>query len=226
MFRHLAILLAAAALVAGGVIASMALAGNPHGAPPGQDPCSHGVTGKPCKPDPQPEHGKDCEDHGNYGGVNEDHCTPTVTTTTGTTPTDTTPTTTVPTTTTPTTPTPPRCPPGQGPFAGKDGQPGNDECCPDSDNNQQCDTPPAASTNPTRAQPPTSSVGPLSTTTSAATASTPPTAKSKVRTSTTHKTLKTKPAPKLTGNPKQDKCKDLGNGTMNCKGIVVTQGSG
>ena len=32
-----------------------------------------------------------------------------------------------------------RCPPGEGPFAGKDGEPGNQECCPDVDNNQKCD---------------------------------------------------------------------------------------
>lgn len=42
--------------------------------PPGQDPCSHGATGKPCRPDPQPNNGKDCEKHGKNGGVNEDHC--------------------------------------------------------------------------------------------------------------------------------------------------------
>src|SRR5262245_31943974 len=57
--------------------------------------------------------------------------TDTTTTPTGTTPTDTTPTDTTPTDTTPTTPTETtpttttpgmRCPPGQGPFAGKDGQ--------------------------------------------------------------------------------------------------------
>ena len=82
--------------------------------PPGQGECGHGNTGKPCKEDPQPDRGKDCENHGNHGGVNEDHCkgeetTPTETTpttpteTTPTTPTETTPTT--PTETTPTTPT-------------------------------------------------------------------------------------------------------------------------
>ena len=93
--------------------------------PPGQGECGHGNTEKPCKEDPQPDKGKDCEAHGNQGGVNEDHCkdeettptettptTPTETTpttpteTTPTTPTTTTPTTTTPTTTTPTTTTP------------------------------------------------------------------------------------------------------------------------
>lgn len=52
------------------------------------DGCDHGNAGKPCKPDPQPDHGKDCEEHGNHGGVNEDHCAdeevPTSTTTTTT----------------------------------------------------------------------------------------------------------------------------------------------
>lgn len=58
--------------VGAGVFASTALA---TGGPPwGQDPCSHGSTGKQCKPDPQPDKGKDCEKHGKNGGVNEDHC--------------------------------------------------------------------------------------------------------------------------------------------------------
>lgn len=49
-----------------------------------EDGCDHGATGKPCRPDPQPTHGKDCELHGNHGGVNEDHCltNPTTSTTT------------------------------------------------------------------------------------------------------------------------------------------------
>jgi hypothetical protein len=38
------------------------------------DGCDHGATGKPCKDDPQPSHGKDCELHGQNGGTNEDHC--------------------------------------------------------------------------------------------------------------------------------------------------------
>jgi hypothetical protein len=71
--------------------------------PPGQGPCNHGNSGKECKPDPQPEHGKDCDEHGpNEGGVNEDHC---LGTTTGTTTETTTETTTGTTTTTPTTTT-------------------------------------------------------------------------------------------------------------------------
>jgi hypothetical protein len=48
--------------------------------PPGQGPCSHGNTGKECKPDPS-ANGKDCDPHGNNGGVNEDHCLATTTTT-------------------------------------------------------------------------------------------------------------------------------------------------
>src|SRR3954464_11587619 len=82
--------------------------------PPGRDPCSHGATGKPCRPDPQPTHGKDCEHHGNNGGVNEAHCAggTTTSTTTATTPTTTScgtcgHTTTTTATTTVTTPTPP-----------------------------------------------------------------------------------------------------------------------
>jgi hypothetical protein len=42
--------------------------------PPGQGACEHGNSGKPCRDDPQPEHGRECEHHGNLGGVNEDHC--------------------------------------------------------------------------------------------------------------------------------------------------------
>lgn len=105
-------IVAASLLIAAGVGASLALAGNPYG----QDPCSHGATGKQCKPDPGP--GKDCDHHGNYGGQNEDHCTPPSTNP-------------PPTTTTPPPTTPP--PPGHDCVytgAGKDGQPGNDDCAP------------------------------------------------------------------------------------------------
>lgn len=85
-----------------GVTVAIAGGGPPGGSPPGQDPCSHGATGKACRPDPGPGHGKDCEHHGNKGGVNEDHCagtTTTPTTTVGTTTIGTT-TATTPTTTT------------------------------------------------------------------------------------------------------------------------------
>ena len=41
-------------------------------APPGQPNCEHGNSQKPCKDDPQPNHGQDCEEHGNQGGQNED----------------------------------------------------------------------------------------------------------------------------------------------------------
>lgn len=71
--------------------------------PPGQPDCEHGNSQKPCKEDPQPDHGNECDEHGNKGGQNEDHCiTPTETTPTETTPTETTPTDTTPTDTTPT----------------------------------------------------------------------------------------------------------------------------
>jgi hypothetical protein len=46
----------------------------PPPSPPGKDPCSHGNSGKPCRPDPQPDRGKECERHGREGGVDEDHC--------------------------------------------------------------------------------------------------------------------------------------------------------
>jgi LPXTG-motif cell wall-anchored protein len=67
-----------------------------------QDGCDHGHTGKACKPDPS-TNGKDCEVHGQHGGVNEDHCLTTSSTTTTTGPTVTTVTTTGTTGTTATT---------------------------------------------------------------------------------------------------------------------------
>jgi hypothetical protein len=75
--------------------------------PPGQGDCEHGNSVQNCKDDPS-ENGKDCEAHGNNGGVNEDHCKgdeTTPTETTPTTPTETTPTTPTETTPTGTTPT-------------------------------------------------------------------------------------------------------------------------
>jgi outer membrane biosynthesis protein TonB len=57
----------------------VALAGTaratPPADPPGQGECDHGNSQQSCKPDPQPSHGADCEEHGQQGGVNEDHCT-------------------------------------------------------------------------------------------------------------------------------------------------------
>lgn len=38
------------------------------------DGCDHGATGKPCRQDPQADRGRDCQDHGRFGGRNEDHC--------------------------------------------------------------------------------------------------------------------------------------------------------
>ena len=227
--RHAAVFVAAILIGLAGGTAAIALGGNP----PGQDPCSHGATGKPCRPDPQPEHGKDCEHHGNKGGVNEDHCGPA---TTDTTPTDTTPTTptdTTPTETTPTTPTETtattdhpgqRCPPGMTPTAGKDGQPGNDEC----EFPKQPTTPTA--TVPPAVTPPTATPPPTTTTTPSVTppATKPPATKPKAAVKPKPKVVaKPKPKqPKLTGNPKVDKCKPMKGGTLNCKGTIVVPGSG
>lgn len=101
-----------ASMFAVGLVAASALANvnDKPPSPPGQGPCEHGNAQKPCKDDPQPDHGKDCDEHGKKGGVNEDHCkgndtTTTVTTTTTSTPTTTTGTTTTGTTTTGTTTT-------------------------------------------------------------------------------------------------------------------------
>ena len=85
---------------------SVAVADPPPGGPPGQGECEHGNSGETCRPDPQPTHGQDCEEHGpNEGGVNEDHCLPTTDPSTTSPPTVTT--TVLPTTTAPTTPPPP-----------------------------------------------------------------------------------------------------------------------
>ena len=70
--------------VLGFTAASVAVAATqtPPGTPPGQGECAHGNSGKPCRDDPQPGNGKDCQEHGNKGGVNEDHCAGPVETTT------------------------------------------------------------------------------------------------------------------------------------------------
>lgn len=109
MRRALA-LLALLALTVAGFYAAVALSAS---SPPGQDPCSHGQTGKECRPDPQPDNGRDCEHHGKQGGQNEDHCAPGETEPPTTT--EPPPTTTQPPTTTappPTTTAPPPPPPG------------------------------------------------------------------------------------------------------------------
>lgn len=104
---------ALAAALVGGIGFASAIA-DPPPSPPGQGECAHGNSGKECKPDPQPTHGQDCDEHGpKDGGVNEDHClgattTPetssTTSTTTRTETTPSTPTTTQGSTSTPTTP--------------------------------------------------------------------------------------------------------------------------
>jgi hypothetical protein len=90
----------ASMLLAGlGVSAALASPGAPNaGGPPSTvpgspgDDCSHGNSDKDCKPDPQPGHGQECDDHGKASG-NEDHCDGVTTTTTPST-TETTPSTT------------------------------------------------------------------------------------------------------------------------------------
>jgi hypothetical protein len=82
VLRLATVVMACSALGVGFVVAAQA--GNPSppghgGTPPGQEPCDHGLgnlngNAGPCKDDPQPDRGKDCEPHGNVGGVNEDHC--------------------------------------------------------------------------------------------------------------------------------------------------------
>ena len=109
-----------------GMFAVTASADPPAGGPPGQGECEHGNSGQECKPDPQPDHGQDCEEHGpNEGGVNEDHClspTPPPTTVPPSSPPPTTeppttepPTSPPPTTEPPTTTVPPTQPPATTP---------------------------------------------------------------------------------------------------------------
>ena len=102
-------LVAMVGLLIAGIGVSVALASNGNGppsSPPGQGECEHGNSGQECKPDPQPEHGQECDEHGpNEGGVNEDHCLSTTTTTTPSTSTTTTTPSTSTTTTTPSTST-------------------------------------------------------------------------------------------------------------------------
>lgn len=238
MKKHLLLTLISALLIASGVIASMALAngGGPPSTPPGQGECSHGASGKECRPDPQPEHGKDCEEHGKHGGVNEDHCKPEETTpteTTPTTPTQTTPTETTPTTPTPTTPSGPRCPPGEGPFDGKDGdekEPGhNEECCPDLNNNQICDYKESGAAKPVA---PTTSTATSTTATTTPTTpvANPPAANSpQPKTPKLAATPKTKPKPTPKGAPQpKPKHKPCPKGTRAYKGKchAIIEGSG
>ena len=72
--KKIALLIVVAATMALMGLATAGLAAPPEGGPPGQGECGHGNSQKPCKEDPQPDKGKDCEEHGNHGGVNEDHC--------------------------------------------------------------------------------------------------------------------------------------------------------
>jgi hypothetical protein len=64
----------AVAIIALMFAATMAFAGGGNSHHEEADGCDHGNSSKPCRPDPQPDHGKDCDKHGNHGGINEDHC--------------------------------------------------------------------------------------------------------------------------------------------------------
>lgn len=51
---------------------AITLAGDP---PPGNDGGNcHGANQASCRPDPQPSHGQDCDEHGNNPDGNDDHC--------------------------------------------------------------------------------------------------------------------------------------------------------
>lgn len=221
------LLLAAAALLTGGV--TVAALATPPTDPPGQGECEHGNSGQECKPDPQPGHGQDCDEHGPFeGGVNEDHCLP-ETTPTDTIPTDTTPTT--PTETTPTTPTTETTHDcvfvGADKDGGTDAQGGtNDDCAPAPTTTTvpKPAEPVAATITPLQAAAPVQPVAAKVPTKVKAKAKTK--AKVKVKVHTAKKAAKPKPKPKLTGNPKTDKCKPAAGHTLNCKGIIVVPGNG
>lgn len=73
--KKLIVLAAMIAVFGLGGAAAFAATSDKPPSPPGQDECEHGNSLKPCRDDPQPEKGKDCEEHGPFeGGVNEDHC--------------------------------------------------------------------------------------------------------------------------------------------------------
>jgi hypothetical protein len=172
-------------------------------------------------------------EHGDTLGACGESTTPTETTPTGTTPTETTPTETTPTTPTPTTPAQPRCPPGEGPYDGKDGdetEPGhNDECCPDSNNNQICDYKESGTTKPLT--PPGPTVTTAATTPSTTTTpSVPGKTTSAITKVKVVKVTKAKKSGKLTGDPKVDRCRKE-NGLFECttstgKKITVVPGWG
>jgi len=129
------------AVLAGGVLLLAGMAAVPALAKDGQpnNPCPPGqhAVGKSCVPNGGGSGNCGQNQSGNPGDNgfgNGSGCTASTTTTT---------TSTTHSTTTSTTTPFMRCPPGEGPFLGKDGQPGNQECCPDLDMNQQCDPPPA-----------------------------------------------------------------------------------
>lgn len=83
------------------VIVPSAIADKPP-APPGQGECDKGNSTNQCTTDPS-TNGKDCETHGNNGGINEGHCLTTSNETTTTTPSTSSTTTTRETTSTTTT---------------------------------------------------------------------------------------------------------------------------
>jgi len=134
------------AVLAGGVLLLAGMAAVPALAKDGppNNPCPPGqhAVGKSCVPNGGGSGNCGQNQSGNPGDNgfgNGQGCTVSVSTSTSTS--STTHSTTTSTTTT--VPGGPRCPPGEGPYAGKDGQPGNQECCPDLNLNQRCDNLPA-----------------------------------------------------------------------------------
>lgn len=56
-----------------GLVLLVALAPAAYAGYGNDDDGCHGANQEECRPDPQPSHGKDCEEHGN-GGISDDHC--------------------------------------------------------------------------------------------------------------------------------------------------------
>lgn len=63
---------AASLVIGGGLAATSASAAPPHAEQ--MDGSDHGNSSKPARQDPRPTRGKDCQPHGLWGGMNEDHC--------------------------------------------------------------------------------------------------------------------------------------------------------
>jgi hypothetical protein len=68
------VLLAVGCVLCFGGFTVAAVASKPPAPPGNNSVCEHGRSGKPCRPDPEPAHGQDCDLHGAHNQGNDDHC--------------------------------------------------------------------------------------------------------------------------------------------------------